>query len=198
MKAMMGAAALLLTAAPVAAQNAADVARIGPILAAEKAAMDKLVNYDGVYAGKWQMFRPDGSVAEHGSTVHRVGPFLGGSIKMMEGRNYTPEGALVFNGTMVLTYNATTKAWKMNVFAFGDAFEVKPVFTDTGYYFDAPSTGPGFRRVNITVAPTYWGEEVYDHADGKPPFRVFSMKLDRIGPTDWPLGRPNTVPEAPR
>ena len=199
MRMMTSLAAVCLATAPAMAQNAAEVARIAPILSAQKAEMDRLASYDGVYSGPWQIFKPDGSPAERGSTVHRVGPFLGGTIKIMEGRNYSSEGALVFNGMMVFSHNVKSKAWKMDVFAFGEAFEVKPIFTDTGYYFDAPGAEPdGFRRITITVTPTTWEEEVYDHHPAKPPVRLFSMKLKRVGATDWPLGRPNPDIPTPR
>lgn len=191
--------ALALMAAPAMAQDARDVAKVQPLLDAERAAMNRLVDFDGVYAGPWRTFKPDGSISSQGTTVHRVGPFLGGTVKVMEGRNYSEQGAITFNGMIVLTFDPDAKTYLLHIYAGGHAFDTKPVWTPTGYYFEvAGPDGKGVRRVIITISPTQWAEQVYDRVEGRPPAKVFEMTLPRVGESDWPLGRPNSTPQPPR
>lgn len=189
-------ALMALAATPLEAQTAADAARVAPALATQREEMSKLANYDGVFAGKWQVFKPDGSVAENGHAVHRIGPFLGGTIKMIEGRFYSDPSAPAFRGMIVLTYNIAQKAWKFNVFGMGGSFEVMPTLNENGYSFNVPGGSPeNFKRIVITVTPTSWAEQIYLHRAGEEPFKLFDMHLDRVGPSDWPLDASSVTSE---
>lgn len=78
-------AALLLVTSPVGAQSP-DAER----LAAQRSAMLALSYMDGVWRGPaWTQL----STGRHEVTqTERIGPFLAGSVKVLEGRGYNEDG----------------------------------------------------------------------------------------------------------
>ncbi|HEY6146748.1 MAG TPA: DUF1579 domain-containing protein, partial [Thermoanaerobaculia bacterium] len=91
------AATLLLAAAALPAAVFAQ-ARPDPaaLIAAQKEAMASLAFMDGVWRGPaWTILA---SGEKHNITqTERIGPFLDGSVKVIEGRGYDPDGKVTFN-----------------------------------------------------------------------------------------------------
>ena len=186
---------LLTASLPLAAQSSRPdatgggaVAQEQATMAAERAAMAKLVNFDGLYRGQWRMLRPEFAPgrATAGTTEHRVGPALNDTVKVMEGRNLSDTGALSFHGMIVMHYDVPTRQYRLTVFANGRTFDTQAVMTPSGYYFEEHSGPTSFRRINIAVTPGAWSEYVEAYDGGKPPVRIFEMTLPRAGPASWP------------
>ena len=195
---MRQALALTLFAAgvPLAAQSpgrpdptgGGAVAQEQATMAAERAAMAKLVNYDGSYRGRWKILRPEFAPgrATSGTTEHRVGTALDGTVKVMEGRNLSDMGALSFHGMIVMHYDVPSRQYRLTVFANGRTFETPAVMTPTGYYFEEHNGPTSVRRINIVVTPGAWSEYVEAFNGDTPPVRIFEMTLPRAGPANWP------------
>ena len=195
--------ACLLSTAPAMAQDKSPQDKIARdtalALGAQRGAMNALSIYDGIYTGTWRSFPPGGGSSFGGTTVHRVGPFLGGSVKVMEGRNYTSDGALVFNGMMVLSFDQAMHKYRLRIYANGRVIDAEAVMNAGGYYFDVPTPGDAsFRRINIFVTPGQWVERVDFHDGAKPVVKEAELILNRVGESDWPLGRPNPTPVPPQ
>lgn len=190
-KVAIGAAALIAAMGdgPAPAPTAPpDVLVEQATLAAERAAMDQLVNYDGVYKGHWRILVPSLAPGRplSGAVGHRVGPFLAGTVKMMEGKNFSDAGEQTFHGMIVIHYDVPSKHYRLTVFANGKNFETDAVQTPTGYYFEDHNGSNAKRRINIVVTPTTWSEYVEQFDGTSAPVRIFEMTLDRVGPSDWP------------
>ena len=179
-----------LAALPAVAQS-----MVQDVLAEQRAAMQTLAHFDGVWRGTSTIYLPSGE-KRTGHVTHRVGPFLGGTIKVMEGRSYNEEGVLVFNGMMVLFYESATKSFQLHSFANGRARQPKIAMTADGYYFEVPMEDGATRRVTITVKKDSWSEVVQRLAPGAEPVRLFEMTLARAGDSDWPAAYPNQIPQA--
>src|SRR6267142_1793977 len=66
------------------------------LIAAQQKAMAKLSYMDGVWRGPAWTILPTGE--KHNITqTERIGPFLDGSIKVIEGRGYNADGTVGFN-----------------------------------------------------------------------------------------------------
>ena len=105
-------AVLALVAAgttPVAAQAPDTPA----LLAAQRQAMLPLAALDGQWRGTARIFLPDGKTRELVQT-ERVGPMLGGTVKVIEGRGHGADGSLDFNAFAVISYMPTSNKYNFN------------------------------------------------------------------------------------
>ena len=129
------------------------------LLDAQRQSMQPLAMLDGTWRGPAKVTLPDGKEVQTTQT-ERVGSFLGGSIKIIEGRGYAPEGAVTFNAFGVISYSPQTGKYNFRSYALGHSgdFPLDGVWTEIG------------ERI----------------VEGQPPMRIFEMRLQRIGSTDWP------------
>jgi hypothetical protein len=181
-----GFAVLLATfALGAAAQAQRDPA---PIMAAQKAAMAPLATMDGVWRGPAWTILPSGE--KHGITqTERIGPFLDGSVKVIEGRGYGEDGKVTFNALGIISFDPQAKTYSMRSYALGHSgdFPIKP--TAEGYTWEIP-VGPGKIVYTATIGGGKLREVGHRHMPGKEPVQFFEMNLTRVGDTDWPLGTP--------
>ena len=179
----LASAFLLGLAAPVAAQPAA-----APILAAQKEAMAPLAMMDGVWRGSAWTLTPGG---RHDVThTERVGPMLGGSIKVVEGRSYQADGSVGFNAFGIISFDPARRAYTLHSYAMGHKGDFPLTVTSGGYVWEVPA-GPGARiRYTATIGGGKW-REVGDRIVGDAePVRIFEMNLTRIGDSGWPDANP--------
>src|SRR5512132_3403634 len=102
-------------ASPVFAQGRPDSAAL---IAAQKEAMAAFSAMDGVWRGPAWTILPSGE--KHNITqTERIGPFLDGSIKVIEGRGYEPDGRVGFNAFGTISYNPATRAYTLHSHAQG-------------------------------------------------------------------------------
>lgn len=172
---------------PASAQGQPDPATL---IAGQKTAMEKFARMDGVWRGPAWTILPSGD--KHSITqTERIGPFLDGSIKVIEGRGYEPDGRVGFNAFGVISYSAETKSYRIRSHAQGRYGDFAIVPTDDGYRWEIPAGPMTIRYVAVIKDGTL--KEVGDRiVPGKDPVRFFEMTLTRVGDTDWPSG--NAVP----
>ncbi|MEP7154391.1 MAG: DUF1579 domain-containing protein [Betaproteobacteria bacterium] len=154
------------------------------LIAAQREAMAAFASMDGVWRGPAWTILPSGE--KHNITqTERIGPFLDGSVKVIEGRGYEPDGKVSFNAFGTISYNVGTRAYTIHAHAMGNVgdFAISP--TTDGYTWEVPA-GPRTIRYTATIkADTL--KEVGDYIEtGKEPVRFFEMVLKRIGDTKWP------------
>jgi hypothetical protein len=154
------------------------------LIAAQREAMAPLAIMDGVWRGPAWTILPSGK--KHNITqTERIGPFLDGSIKVIEGRGYEADGRVGFNAFGVISYNAATRAYNLHSHAQGYAgdFVLKP--TADGYVWEIPA-GPATIRYTAVIKDGAWREVGDRIMPGKEPVRFFEMNLKRVGETTWP------------
>lgn len=152
-------------------------------LDAERAAIAKLGWMDGTWRGPATTMTPTG---EHKVTqTERIGTMLGGTIRVMEGKGFNPDGTTGFNAFGVLSYNPATKAYALHSYAQGYAGDFKLTPTADGYIWEIPA-GPMTIRYTATITGANWREVGDRIAPGQPPQRFFEMTLTRVGDTGWP------------
>ena len=169
------------TALTVSAQERSDPATL---IAAQKQAMAQLAVMDGIWRGPAWTILPSGE--KHSITqTERIGPFLDGSIKVIEGRGYEPDGRVGFNAFGIVSYDPATKAFSLHSHAQGRVgdFVLKPI-TD-GYVWEIPA-GPMTIRYTATIKDGSWLEVGDRIMPGKEPVRFFEMNLKRVGDNTWP------------
>ena len=156
------------------------------LIAAQREAMAPLAFMDGVWRGPaWTILA---SGEKHSITqTERIGPFLDGSVKVIEGRGYDADGRVTFNAFGTIYYNVATRAYTLHSYAQGNVgdFALKP--TPDGYVWEIPA-GPTTIRYTCTVKDGVWREVGDRIAPGKEPVRFFEMTLKRIGDSTWPAG----------
>ena len=173
--------AVLTLATPALAQRAPDAAAL---IAAQKEALKAFSMMDGVWRGPaWT----DTESGRHEVTqTERIGPFLDGSVKVLEGRGYNGDGSVGFNAFGVLYYDVRTKKYALRSWAQGSTGDFAFQPTADGYVWEVPA-GPNARiryTAHIT-ATTYHeiGERIV--GDGQP-VQMFDMNLKRVGDSKWP------------
>ena len=177
-------ALLLMTAGvslTVSAQGRPDSAAL---IAAQREAMKSLAVMDGVWRGPAWTILPSGQ--KHNITqTERIGPFLDGSIKVVEGRGYNEDGSVGFNAFAIIAYDPATKVYTLHSHAQGQSgdFVIKP--TADGYVWEIPA-GPMTIRYTAVIKDGTLREVGDRIIPGKEPVRFFEMNLKRVGDTDWP------------
>jgi len=176
------------TAQPTAAQAAAGPWDPAARLVAQREAMARFAYMDGVWRGPAWTITPQG---RHEVTqTERIGPFLGGTVKMTEGRGYDAAGAVSFNALGVIAYDPVTHTYSITSWAMGYGGTFPLQVTENGYVWEVPS-GPGATtRYTATIRDGAWREIGERIAAGGPPVQMFEMNLRRVGDTNWPTTEP--------
>ena len=155
------------------------------LIASQIEAMRTFAMLDGQWRGEATVSEADGTRLTFMQT-ERIGPFLGGSVKVIEGRGYNDAGGVRFNAFGIVSYDPATRAYMMHSHAQGYVGDFAFVPTGDGYRWEIP-LGPAGR---IRYVATIKGGELYEVGDriapGGASLRIFEMRLKRIGDTDWP------------
>ena len=180
-------AAALLTAAsvPATAQQRPDPAAAQT---AQREAMAKTAMMDGVWRGTAWTMLPTG---RH-DVVHteRIGPFLDGTLKLIEGRAYNADGTVGFNAFGIVSYDPAKKAYSLRSYAMGQAGDFPLELRLDGYTWQVPGGPKAIIRYTATIKDGTWHEVGDRIVEGAAPVRIFEMKLKRVGSTRWPAGDP--------
>ena len=157
------------------------------LLVAQKEAMKAFSAMNGVWRGPAWTIIPGGKKLELTQT-ERAGPMLDGTLKVVEGRGYLPDGTLGFNAFGVISYDVRAKKYTMRSWAMGQSGEFAITPTADGYVWERPA-GPGaIMRYTASVKGDTFSETGEFIAEGRPPARIFEMNLKRVGDTAWPAG----------
>jgi hypothetical protein len=185
MKASHSAAALFLTVACATAAFAQPGAEtVAQRMAVQRDAMAKLASMDGTWRGPAVTTLPNGQKHEIIQT-ERIGSFLDGTVKVLEGRGFEPDGKVSFNAFGTISYNTTSKAYTLHSYAMGQVGDFALVPNADGYVWEIPA-GPVTIRYTMIFKNGTWREVGDRLMQGKEPVRFFEMNLKRVGDTDWP------------
>lgn len=153
--------------------------------AAQSGAMAALSFMDGVWRGPAWAILPSGE-KHHLTQTERIGPFLGGAVKVIEGRGYEPDGSVAFNAFGTVSYSPATRKYTLHSYALGQVGDFEFTALADGYSWKMPA-GPVATIVYTATITADTFVEVGDFMEpGKEPARIFEMRLKRVGNTDWP------------
>ncbi|MDM4766213.1 DUF1579 domain-containing protein [Pelomonas sp. SE-A7] len=151
---------------------------------AQREAMLPLAKLDGAWRGSaWTLLR-DGSRQDLVQT-ERVGSFLDGSVKVIEGRGYEADGRIGFNALGVISYDPATKAYTLQSNALGRSGNFPLSVTANGFIWSIPA-GAVTIRYTAVIEGDSWVETGEVLISGREPIKNYEMRLKRIGSTDWP------------
>ena len=154
------------------------------LIGAQKAAMAPLDLMNGVWRGTAWTILPSGE--KHTAThTERVGPFLDGSVKVMEGRAYNADGSVPFNAFGTISFDPATKAYTMHSYAMGHVGDFPLTLREGGFTWEM-KMGPATMRYTATIKDGKWNEIGERIMSGQEPMRFLEMNLERVGDTDWP------------
>lgn len=154
------------------------------LISAQKAAMARFAAMDGVWRGKAWTLLPSGEKRTITQT-ERIGPFLDGSVKVIEGRGYDSDGKVTFNAFGTISFNPGTKVFTLHSYAMGSVGDFTFTPTPDGYIWEIPA-GPMTIRYTATIQDGTLREVGDRIMPGKEPIRMFEMNLKRVGDTTWP------------
>lgn len=177
---------VLLSLMPAAVAYGQDRYSPEALLGPQREAMKKLAYMDGVWRGPAWTILPNGK--KHDITqTERIGPFLDGTLKVIEGRGYESEDKVTFNAMGIISYDLEKKHFTMRSYAQGHSGDFVLNLNDNGYTWEVPA-GPGMTiRYTATVKNGAWKEVGDRIAKGKEPVRFFEMELKRISDSNWPI-----------
>ena len=153
------------------------------LIAKQRAALDQFAWMDGVWRGTVTSATPEGTIAL--VQTERVGTMAGGTMRVIEGRGYGADGALAFNAAATITYDAASGQFIMSSTARG--MTARPWFKTTADGFEwGLESGP----VRISYVARHkdgtWIEDGFMEMPGQPKRQFMTMRLTRVGSTDWP------------
>jgi hypothetical protein len=163
------------------AQGRPDPAKL---ISAQKEAMAKLAFMDGIWRGTAWTLLPTGQ--KHLITqTERIGPFLDGSVKVIEGRGYDPDGKVTFNTFGTISFDPAKLNFTLHSHAQGQVGDFILTPTADGFIWLIP-VGPATIRYTATIKGGTWLEVGDRIVPGKDPMRFFEMNLRRLGDSNWP------------
>jgi len=179
-------AACFLIAVPAAASAQA----LYPAGTAEqREAMQTLSWMDGEWVGEATVSMGPGQTSTHPHT-ERIGPMLGGSIKVIEGRSVGgPDGAPAFNAFAVVSWDDAADRYTMRSYANGQVGDFPLEATADGFTWTAPARGGEMHYVT-TFRDGEWVETGAFVMPGREPMQVIELRLRRRGDSSWPAGDP--------
>jgi hypothetical protein len=172
---------VLITAAPAFSQSRPDPEAL---LDAQRGAMEPLAFLDGAWRGPAWTITPEGERVELTQT-ERVGTFLDGSVRIIEGRGYRADGSVGFNALAILSFDPGTTRYTLHSYAHGQVGDFAFTPRDDGYTWEIPA-GPMIIRYTAVFEGGTWRETGDRIVPGQEPVRFFEMTLTRLGDTDWP------------
>jgi hypothetical protein len=150
--------------------------------------MAALAFMDGVWRGSAWTIRPNGE--KHNITqTERIGPFLDGSVKVIEGRGYGEGDKVTFNALGIISYDPAKKTYALRSYALGRSGDFAFTPTRDGYTWEIPA-GPATIRYTATVKDNTLREVGDRILPDREPIRFFEMNLTRVGNTNWPAANP--------
>jgi hypothetical protein len=162
------------------------------LLAAQRAAMAPLARIDGVWRGTAWTDLPTG---RHEITqTERIGSFLDGTLKVIEGRGYDADGTVTFNAFGIISFDPARRVYAFHSYAQGRSGDFVMTITPDGYVWEIPA-GPMTIRYTAVIGNGTWREVGDRIMPGREPVRFFEMNLRRVGDTDWPGA--GAVPQRP-
>ena len=151
----------------------------------QRAAMAKLAWMDGVWRGPAITRMPNG---EHRVTqTERIGTMLDGTIRVMEGKGFNPDGSIGFNAFAILSFDPTRGAYTLHSHTGGRVGDFALEASAKGYVWTIPIGGAAIRYTASLEGDT-WTEIGERVVTGQAPQRFFEMHLRRVGDTNWPAG----------
>lgn len=156
------------------------------LVAQQRTALARLARYDGIWRGEATVYNADGTTLALIQT-ERVGPMLDGTLRVIEGRGFLPDGTLVFNAFAVISFSPGSGKYTFRSHAQGYAGDFALEVHDDGFAWSMPA-GPATLRYTSTVKDDQWVEVGERIESGKPPVKTFEMRLRRVGNTTWPAG----------
>jgi hypothetical protein len=133
--------------------------------------MARLALMDGAWRGSAWALLPSGE--RHRLTqTERVGPFLDGSVKVIEGRGYEADGSVGFNALAIVSYDPDRRAYEMHLYAHGHDGDFALAPADDGFSWEIPA-GPATIRYTAVIKDGRWHEVGERIVPGKEPVRVF-------------------------
>lgn len=154
----------------------------------QRQAMQRLAWMDGEWIGEATVSMGPGRTTRHPHT-ERIGPMLGGSIKVIEGRSTDADGAAVFNAFAIVSWDDATDAYVMRSYANGHAADFPLEATADGFSWTMPAQGGEVRYVT-TFRDGEWVETGEFLMPGRDPIPVIELRLRRRGDTGWPAADP--------
>ncbi len=154
------------------------------LIAAQREAMARLAYMDGMWRGPaWTILE---SGEKHNVTqTERIGPFLDGSVKVIEGRGYGADGKVGFNAFGIISYDPEKRGYVLHSYAMGRVGDFRLTPATDGYIWEIPA-GPVTIRYTAVIKDGAWREVGDRIMAGKDPVRFFEMNLKRVGDTNWP------------
>lgn len=166
------------------AASAAGGSDSASLLAAQRQSMQPLAIFDGTWRGPAKVFFPDGKEIQSIQT-ERVGSFLDGSVKVIEGRGYAPDGTLTFNAFGIVSYSPQAGTYDFHSYAQGHSGDFPMEVRPDGFVWSM-KFGSTTMRYTATVRDGVWTEIGERIVDGQANVRTFEMTLQRVGSTEWP------------
>ena len=154
------------------------------LTATQQDAMKRFAKMDGIWRGSAWVMLSSGDKHQLIQT-ERAGPFLDGSVRVIEGRGYEDDGRLEFNALGIISFDPQTQKYTMRSYAQGQAGDFIITPTEEGFQWEIPA-GPMTIRYKAMLGGGTW-KEVGDRVspDGAS-VRFYEMTLTRVAETDWP------------
>jgi hypothetical protein len=173
-----------ITAGALAPAFAAGPPDAAALQSQQRTALAPLAAFDGTWRGPAMVMGADGQMLKLVQT-ERVGPMLGNTLRVIEGRGHRDDGTVAFNALAVISFNPQSGKYNFHSYAQGHEGDF-PLEVGDGAFTWSIQAGPAVIRYAATVRDGVWSEVGERLLPNQAPTKIFEMRLQRVGPTDWP------------
>ena len=153
-------------------------------MAAHRAALQRFDWMNGVWRGEAVIMTPSGELRR--TQTERVGSMLDGTVKVIEGKGFFPDGRVGFNAFAVISFDPVTRAYTFRSYTGGRAGSFPATATDRGFRWEVPAGRGATIRYHARLESGRWRETGERIFAGRPPERIIDMTLVRVSETSWP------------
>lgn len=155
------------------------------LMAAQQHALLRFSFLDGVWSGQAVTVMPNGKRQSIAQT-ERISPFLQGSVKLIEGHSYHPDGKARYAASGTISFNPANQVYVMHSYVQGHVGDYVLTPMAEGFRWEVPA-GPMIVRYTAHIRDGVWHEVGERIEAGKEPVRFFEMKLLRTGDSSRPV-----------
>ena len=178
---------LLVAVLPLSVPAGAQSDRAATV-AAQRDAMKKLSFMDGKWRGPTWTETSKGRLEL--VLTERIGTLLDGTLRILDGRGYRPDGSVGYQALGIIDYDPKTRAYLFTTWSLGSSrtfpFQVK----DEGFTWEAAGPDGARIRYRARISQGVWHETGERVAPDGSVTKVTDIRMKRLGDTPWPAGDP--------
>jgi len=155
-------------------------------IAAQREAMQRLALLDGIWRGPAWSLTSDGRRSL--ILTERIGTLLDGTVRVLNGRGYRPDGSVDYEALGVIAYDPLTRSYRLTAWSLGSSRVFPLEVTDDGFAWETTAPDGAAIRFRARISEGVWHEIGERRSPNGGTTVVTEIRMTRLGDSAWPAG----------